>query len=94
MARLLIEVATLSSEVTAGDNNAIRVLQGFLQHHGHDLEALTNQEQLDTAVSEIVGLLVEQAAAYEQRTTIVQAREAAAADRPRFRPEPPDPPGP
>jgi hypothetical protein len=88
MAKLRIEVATLSSEVTAADNNAIRVLQGFLQQHGHNLEALTNQEQLDTAVSEIINLLVEHAAAFEQRQAIKQARAEAASDRPGFKEEP------
>jgi hypothetical protein len=89
MAKLRIEVATLSSEVTADDGAAIRVLQGFLQHRGHDLEAMDHQEQLDAVVAGLVDLLVEQAAAFEQRQAIKEARTAAAEDRPGFEPAPP-----
>lgn len=84
MADLRLRVGALTAQVSAGDANATRILQGALQAHGHTLEGMTGQQQADAVIAILVNFLNESATAHEINVATKAARDEVIAAPPVF----------
>jgi hypothetical protein len=85
MAELRLQIGPITASITATDAAAQRVLQAMLRQYGHDLDAMSNQEQADMALSIWRDFAVQTAGAYEANEAAEAARQGVVDDPPGWR---------